>query len=179
MKQKNLIRFIFSNFARMKMKKDDGTGYAHADKLLLPNTLLLREIEEMLADGRAVMLKATGNSMLPFIVGGRDSVLIRRPSGIKSLQNGRIVLAHLPDNRYVLHRIVRICGTEVILMGDGNFRETESCRLSDVMGIVTKIIRNGRYVDCHARAERYKAEIWGRLLPIRRYLLYIYKRIWI
>lgn len=163
----------------MKMKTDDRIGYAHADKLLLPNNLLLRELEEMLADERTVMLKATGNSMLPFIVGGRDSVLVRRPSGIKSLQTGRIVLAHLPDSRYVLHRIVRICGTEVILMGDGNCRETESCRLSDIVGIVTKIIRSGCYVDCDARTERYKAKIWGRLLPIRRYLLYIYKRIWI
>lgn len=72
----------------MKMKTDDRIGYAHADKLLLPNNLLLRELEEMLADERTVMLKATGNSMLPFIVGGRDSVLIRRPSGIKSLQTG-------------------------------------------------------------------------------------------
>ncbi|MDE5761584.1 MAG: hypothetical protein K2I11_11775, partial [Bacteroides sp.] len=119
------------------------------------------------------------NSMLPFIVGGRDSVLIQQTSGINPLQVRQIVLAHLPDSRYVLHRIVRICETEVILMGDGNFRETESCRLSDIMGVVTKISRNGCYVDCNARAERYKAEIWGRLLPIRRYLLYIYKRIWI
>ena len=163
----------------MKMKTDDGIGYAHADKLLLPNNLLLRELEGMLADERTVMLKTKGDSMLPFIVGGRDSVLIRRPSGIKSLQTGRIVLAHLPDSRYVLHRIVRIRGTEVILMGDGNCRETESCPLSDIKGIVTKIIRNGRYVDCNTRAERYKAEIWSALLPIRRYLLYIYRRIWI
>lgn len=162
----------------MKMKTDDRIGYAHADKLLLPNNLLLRELEEMLADERTVMLKTKGDSMLPFIVGSRDSVLIRRPSEIKSLHTGQIVLAHLPNSRYVLHRIVHICGTEVILMGDGNFRETESCRLSDIMGIVTKIIRNGRYVDCNAWAERYKAKIWGRLLPIRRYLLYIYKRIW-
>lgn len=122
----------------MKMKTDDRIGYAHADKLLLPNNLLLRELEEMLADERTVMLKTKGDSMLPFIVGGRDSVLIRRPSGIKSLQTGRIVLAHLPDSRYVLHRIVRIRGTEVILMGDGNCRETESCPLSDIKGIVTK-----------------------------------------
>lgn len=41
----------------MKMKTDDRIGYAHADKLLLPNNLLLRELEEMLADERTVMLK--------------------------------------------------------------------------------------------------------------------------
>lgn len=149
------------------------------DSILLPNALLLEEVEKMLADEQSVILKATGNSMLPFIVGGRDSVLIRRTSEVEPLQIGRIVLAHLPDSRYVLHRIVRICGTRVILMGDGNVRETENCRISDIAGVVTKIIRNNRDVDCDAKLERHKVKIWGRLLPIRRYLLYIYRRIWI
>ncbi|MCS3105152.1 hypothetical protein [Phocaeicola vulgatus] len=57
-----------------------------------PNASLLGEVENMLADGRSVMLKATGNSMLPFIVGGRDSVLVRRPSGIQALQVWQIAL---------------------------------------------------------------------------------------
>lgn len=162
----------------MKMKTDDRIGHVPADKLLLPNTLLLGEIEEMLADGRTVMLKAKGGSMFPFIVGGRDSVLIRRPSGINPLRTGQIVLAHLSDNRYVLHRIIRMDGIQMVLMGDGNLRETESCRFSDIVGIVTKIIRKGRYVDSDARLERYKAKVWGKSLPIRRYLLYLYRRIW-
>lgn len=161
----------------MKMKTDDTFNHAHADRLLLPNASLLGEVENMLADGRSVMLKATGNSMLPFIVGGRDSVLVRRPSGIPAV--GQIALAHLPDSRYVLHRIVRIHGAEIVLMGDGNLKETESCRFPDITGVVTRIIRNGRYVDCDAGSERRKAKIWARLLPIRRYLLYIYRRVWI
>lgn len=163
----------------MKMKTDDTFNHAHADRLLLPNASLLGEVENMLADGRSIMLKATGNSMLPFIVGGRDSVLVRRPSGIQALQVWQIALAHLPDSRYVLHRIVRIHGAEIVLMGDGNLKETESCRFPDITGVVTRIIRNGRYVDCDAGGERCKAKIWGRLLPIRRYLLYIYRRVWI
>lgn len=163
----------------MNIKTDNVPHHIHAGRLLLPNTLLFNEVERILAGGQSVKLKATGNSMLPFIVGGRDCVLIQRHSGIGALQVGQIVLAHLPDSRYVLHRIVRICGTEIILMGDGNFRETECCRFSDIMGVVTKIIRNGRYVNCNAKLERYKAEIWGRLLPVRRYLLYIYRQIWI
>ena len=104
------------------------------DRILLPNALLLGEVEKILADGRSVMLRATGNSMLPFIVGGRDSVLVRRPSEMRPLQVGQIALAHLPDSRYVLHRIVHIDGTEIVLMGDGNLRETESCRLSGIVG---------------------------------------------
>lgn len=148
------------------------------DKISLPNALLFEEVERLLANEQSVMLKAMGNSMLPFIVGGRDTVLIRRLSNTQALQVGQIVLAHLPDGRYVLHRIVRINETKATLMGDGNYLETESCQLSDIMGIVIKIIHNDRHIDNNTRLERRKAKIWGKLLPIRRYLLYIYKRIW-
>ncbi|MCS2261953.1 MULTISPECIES: S24/S26 family peptidase [Bacteroides] len=162
----------------MKTETDHMPHPTSTDRILLPNALLLGEVEKILADGRSVMLRATGNSMLPFIVGGRDSVLVRRPSEMRPLQVGQIALAHLPDSRYVLHRIVHIDGTEIVLMGDGNLRETESCRLSGIVGVVTKIVRNGRYVDSDARLERRKAEVWGRLLPVRRYLLYLYRWIW-
>ncbi len=162
----------------MKMKTDNKAIYTPADKLTLPDALLLQEVEKVLAEKQAVMLKATGNSMLPFLVGGRDSVLIQALPESGSLRVGQIALAHLASDRYVLHRIIRISPTGIILMGDGNLRETENCRLSDIAGVVTKIIRNGRHVDCEARLECYKVKVWGKLLPLRRYLLYIYKRLW-
>ena len=42
----------------------------NSDRMFLPNALLLGEVEKTLADGRSVALNATGNSMLPFIIGG-------------------------------------------------------------------------------------------------------------
>lgn len=152
--------------------------YTPIDKISLPNALMLEEVEKMLADGQTVMLGATGNSMLPFIVGGRDSVLVRRIPRTQSPHVGQIVLAHLPNGHYVLHRIIRIHGMELTLMGDGNLQETENCHFSHVLGVVTEIIRKGRHVDSSAKAECGKAKVWRWLLPVRRYLLYIYKRLW-
>lgn len=148
------------------------------DKITLPNALLLGEVEALLADDRSVIVGATGNSMHPFIVGGRDSVLVKGVCKAQPLHVGQIVLAHLPNGRYVLHRIIRINGMELTLMGDGNLRETEICTTSDVVGVATRIIRKSRCVDSDARIERYKAKMWRRLLPVRRYLLYIYRRLW-
>lgn len=99
----------------------------NSDRMFLPNALLLGEVEKTLADGRSVALNATGNSMLPFIIGGYDTVFIRPQFQAGQLRVGHIVLAHLPDNRYVLHRIVSISDTEVVLMGDGNIHVTECC----------------------------------------------------
>ena len=64
---------------------------------------------------------------------------------------------------------------ERVLMGDGNIHVTECCQPTDIIGVVTEIIHKGRSVDCNSRCEQRKAKIWGKLLPIRRYLLYILK----
>lgn len=162
----------------MKAKTDQMSRHPHAHSMTLSNDLLLGEVEKILADNRSVMLKAMGSSMLPFIIGGRDTVLIKRLPETQVLQVGQIVLAHLPDNRYVLHRIISISENEIVLMGDGNLRATERCQYPGIVGIVTQIIRNGRPIDCNTRHERRKAAVWSTLLPIRRYLLYIYKLIW-
>lgn len=90
----------------------------------LPNDILLSHAGEFLSEGREVILKAKGNSMLPFIRDGRDSVALRR---CEDPQIGDIVLVRLPG-RYVMHRIISREGDIYTMMGDGNIRGTESFR---------------------------------------------------
>lgn len=142
------------------------------DELLLSNELFFIEVSRLLSQGRFVTLRSKGNSMLPFIVDGRDSVVLH---AIKDVDVGDIVLAHLPGKGYVLHRIYKKAGERLTLMGDGNLRATEHCQKADVVGKVIKICRNGRYVACDAFSERFKAACWKRLLPLRRYLLFVYR----
>jgi len=86
------------------------------DKRVVPNKVLLEEAGLLLEEGREVSFTPLGNSMLPFIRGGKDSVrLCKKPS----VEVGDIVLARLPG-RYVLHRVVGMEGERLTLMGDGN-----------------------------------------------------------
>lgn len=140
----------------------------------LPNEELLPEIARMLAEGNMVTLRAKGNSMLPFIVGGKDSVVLQKKD---TFAIGDIVLAEVAPQVFVLHRIVNIEGEVVILMGDGNLQGTEECNKNNICGQVIAIIHNGKEIDCNSKGERRKARIWKRLLPMRRYLLAIYRRI--
>lgn len=142
-------------------------------KLIMPNDVLLPEIGRMVADGMTVTLRGKGNSMLPFIVSGRDSVVLSRAD---SLDKGDIVLARINDGRYVLHRIIRMDGDNIVLMGDGNLKGTEQCTASDILAKAIKIIRNGCYIDTDNLSERRKAIIWRKLRPLRRWLLAIYRR---
>ena len=62
-------------------------------------------------------------------------------------------------------------------MGDGNQRQIEECTSEDIIGIVSTIIRKGVSVDVNSRGEKFKAKIWMRLRPIRRYLLFCYRKL--
>lgn len=140
------------------------------DELLLNNELFFIEVARLLSQGHLVTLRGKGNSMFPFIMDGRDSVVLQKTD---DLRVGDIVLAQVPERGYVLHRIYRMQGEWLTLMGDGNLRVMEQCRRADVLGKTVRIVRNGRYVECSSCAERFKAGCWQMLLPVRRYLLFI------
>lgn len=146
-------------------------------KLVLPNGILLGEVERLLSQGTSVTLMTKGNSMLPFIVGERDSVVLK-PYGEPRV--GDIALAHLDNGVYVLHRIIDISDSGMVtLMGDGNIRGTEHCHVSRLCGKTVTVIRNGRRYNPDSKSWVIMSEVWRRMLPVRRYLLAVYRRVFI
>jgi hypothetical protein len=136
-------------------------------KVVLPNDVMLGEVSQLLHEGREVVMTPKGNSMRPFIRGQVDSVRLQRPEELKV---GDIVLAHY-DGRYVLHRIIKIEGDQVTMMGDGNLQGVEQILKSDVTGVVVEIITpEGK------KRKPSSGWIWRKLLPFRKYLLKIYRK---
>ena len=140
----------------------------------VPNEYLLTEVSSLLSDGNIVTLKAKGHSMLPFIVGDRDNVVLQKKE-IYAVRD--IVLAEVDSKHFVLHRIINIEKNKITLMGDGNIAGTERCNINDIRGYAVSIVRKGKTINCNSKSESYKAYLWQKLLPFRRYLLAIYKRI--
>lgn len=138
-------------------------------KMTIPNEILLEQASDLLSRGIEVVIMTKGNSMLPFIHGERDSVNLKRKD---TVEVGDIVLARIAKGKYVLHRVFSIDGDSLVLMGDGNLQGTESCARADVLGTVTEIISP----DDRSRKPG-KGRLWRRMLPVRRYLLWIYKRL--
>ena len=126
------------------------------------------------ANEEGVTLPVNGHSMLPFVVGWRDCVILQKPRQPKV---GDVVVAWVEGRRYVLHRIIRIEGDRVTLMGDGNLKETEHCRLEDVKALATHVVDvKGRTHDLYSKWRRCTAKVWWYIRPMRRYLLAIYRR---
>lgn len=145
-----------------------------SEKLTIPNSIFFSEVESHLREGKSVVIPVKGYSMLPFIRDGKDSVELLRA---EDFNVGDIALARLASGHFVLHRVWEIRDGKVILMGDGNIAGKEVCSRSDVIGVASKIFRGKKVIDCASASYVRNVKIWRRLLPIRRYILAIYRRL--
>jgi len=135
---------------------------------------IIRSAIQLVNEGMRVTFPVKGYSMLPFIIGGKESVDLVKP---EHPQVGDIVLAWVEGCRYVIHRIIRIDNDNVTLMGDGNLAGVEHCRLDDVAAIAVNVVTpNGTHKPLYASWRVRASQLWWRLLPVRRWILAIYRR---
>ena len=136
---------------------------------------IIEEAIRLVDEGVCVTLPVNGNSMLPFIIGGKESVILQEP---EQLEVGDVVLAWADGYRYVVHRIIHIDGDNVMLMGDGNVVGTEHCLLSDIKAKATHVVGSDEQPrSLYTPWQKRGAKLWWYLRPIRRYLLAIYRRV--
>ena len=141
-------------------------------KIQVRNDLILPQVRQMIKEGHSVTIGVKGYSMRPFLEHIRDKVVLVSP---ENLTVGDAVLAEIRLGYFVLHRIIAIDGLHVTLMGDGNLSGTESCKITDVAGKVKTYIRKGKAIEAQSAVLCRYIACWRKCLPIRRYLLYIYR----
>ena len=135
---------------------------------------IIQEAVRLVQDGVSVTFPVKGRSMLPFIFGGRESVILQKPG---SLQRGQVVLAQVGPDRYVVHRIIKVEPDRITLMGDGNICGTESCTPSNVLAIATHVVdEKGKRRTLESKGQMFKARVWFRIRPLRRIILAVLRR---
>lgn len=144
------------------------------EKLIVPNDEFFAPVVELLEQGKRVTIPVKGYSMLPFIRGERDLVELEKAD---EYVPGDIVLFHL-GGRWIMHRILSISDGRADIMGDGVLRGHEDCPLENICGRAVAILRSGvKRVNPRSPGELRKARFWRSLLPIRRYLVAVYRRL--
>lgn len=135
---------------------------------------IITDAVRLVDEGLAVTMLVKGHSMLPFILGGLESVVLTKPGTVKP---GDVVLARLGNGHFVLHRVMEVSPERIVLMGDGNLRGREACRPQDVLARADEVVgEDGRHRRLDSPKMLRRARTWRRLLPVRRWILAVYKR---
>ena len=149
------------------------------DKMIIDNETFFADVLQVLDQGKRVTIPVKGFSMLPFIRGGKDLVVLEKAGDV--LKADDIVLFHVgpaDGGRYVMHRILSIDGDAVDIMGDGVLKAHEHVRRNQVLAKAVEILRAGkRSVDPYSPGQLRLVHFWQRLRPVRRYILFIYRHL--
>ena len=152
--------------------------------MLVENDILIPELARLLSEEKEVRITPSGDSMRPFIEGGRDSVVIAPLA--REPRRGDILLARAKAENgqtlYVIHRVLRIETSTpntlhhtpytYILQGDGNIEGVETCSREDIIGRVVRIETPSGH-----KKPLTRGLIWQTLRPIRHWLLKIYRHL--
>lgn len=149
-----------------------------ARELQVPNKVLIAEVKQALAQGHSATFRVKGYSMRLFLENGRDMVKLA-PVEPAKIKKHDVVLAEIAPEHYVLHRVIKRVGNQLILMGDGNIKGTESCNDNRVVGIATAFYRKNRTKPDLTTGLKWRTytHIWLAIKPIRRWILAVYRRL--
>jgi len=131
---------------------------------------LLTETKDYLRDGQDVILRVTGNSMLPYLRSGKDLVVLS-PIQPADLKAGKIVFFQR-EEKIVCHRIIGRQGELFVIQGDGVLRNKDFVPESDIFAAVHKIVRpNGKEVSTDSIPAKCYWFFWRAISPFRRVVL--------
>jgi len=138
--------------------------------MIFPCREFMPVIRSALARGQRVRMTVNGHSMAPFIHAG-DLVEIEP---IRALpRRGDVVLLRCSEERYVVHRVMRMEGDAIFLCGDAQRHCEGPFTQRDVLGRVTLSQRNG-HTRAHDRgAWRLAGLAWTSCGPLGRWLLWL------
>ena len=143
----------------------------------IDNHLLMQEISRMFNEvgKQSVTIVVRGYSMRPFLEDRRDKVILTPP---RKPNIGDVVLARIAENRYAMHRVIKIENDTYTMQGDGNpTHMKEEFTDADIIGIAQAFIRKGKHITTDSFAWRGYSFIWRILKPLRRIILGVCRRV--
>lgn len=138
--------------------------------------VLIDHLMELLEEADTVPLIISGNSMVPFMVHGRDTVFLSKIS--RKLKKGDMILYRRDSGIYVLHRICKVYGTDqrrcYSLVGDAQTIIETGIRDDQVLAVVSAVKRKGVLLEKGNFLWYFFEKIWLRLRPMRPILIKVY-----
>ncbi len=124
-------------------------------------------IKELIAEDKAVILTARGSSMRPMVKNMRDAVILSAYKGDVSV--GDVILYERESGAFVLHRVVEICEDDtLVLMGDFQYMPEKGIRKTQIIAVLSGIVRKGKEISCASREYQRYSRFWTKSRLVRR-----------
>ena len=124
----------------------------------------LSSFEAELEAHGSFIYKNVGKSMMPMIRENRDVIIISRPVG--RLKKYDVAL-YRKNGKYILHRVLRVRDKDYVIAGDHcTFREY-GITDSDIIGVLTGIIRDGKERRLDSFSYKLYYHLWCDLYLLR------------
>lgn len=127
--------------------------------------------EELLQNDGYIVFTNVGYSMMPLLRQKRDIIEIRRkmPGRCKKYD----VVLYKRGEKYILHRIVKVLPDGYYIVGDHCTRLEKDIRDGDILGIMTRVIRNGKSITPQNTWYKLYVHLWCDVYPVRFLLIRI------
>ncbi len=135
---------------------------------LLSGPALIDLMQATLAKGVPFRLRARGSSMHPFVKGG--DLIVVSPLKTRSPVLGDVV-AFVQAERLVVHRVIAVSGNGYFMKGDATEGRDGPVPVASVLGLVTRVEREGERVLIGLGPERILIAMLARrglALPLVR-----------
>ena len=128
--------------------------------------------EDLLEKDGYLVYTNVGTSMLPLLRQRRDIIEIhRKDPAIRCKRYEAVLYKH--GDKYILHRILKVRPNDYVICGDHNIRKEYGITDAQILGVMTRVIRNGKSI--YPTDWKYKlcVHLWCDFYLIRAGILYI------
>jgi len=122
-------------------------------------------LNEKFNKNEPVNLTVTGNSMVPFLVNKRDTVILTPPDN--EIKKGDILFYRRTNGKCVLHRVKKVINESIYFIGDSQTAIEGPLDKSCIVAVCKTAIRKGRMINENSFIWQFFRVIWLNIIPLR------------
>lgn len=135
----------------------------------------LYTFEDLLNKDGYLVYTNVGYSMMPLLRQKRDIIEIKRKDPGRCHKYDVVLYKRL--NKYILHRVLRVLPDGYIIAGDHNTFLEKDVTDNMILGIMTRVIRNGKAITTDNIWYKLYVHLWCDIYPLRMMILKVKNRI--
>ncbi len=134
------------------------------DNLMNENEFI-RILHDKFERNENINLTVTGNSMVPFLVSKRDTVILSPPDS--EIRKGDILFYKRANGKCVLHRVKKVTTDGIFFIGDSQKVQEGPLDKSCVLAKCDSAIRKGKLINNNSIIWKFFRVVWLNVIPLR------------